>query len=118
MTIAYIAHPISGDRTNLTRILKIAQQINREEPQVVPFVPYYLDVLCLDDTIPEERTRGIRNGTEVLRRTQVDVVRLYGDRITNGMWAEIRLARELGIPVEARTKETTRQLHTELNFLG
>lgn len=114
MRIAYIAHPVAGDPKNLDRIIRIAEKINREEPQVVPFVPYYIDLLTLDDNDPKDRTKGIRNDTELIRRKFIDEIRLYGDRISNGMMAEIRLARELGIPIQPMTKGTTKDYH---NFL-
>lgn len=110
MKIAYIAHPISGDiEGNLERIAAICRNINLEEPEVVPFAPYYLDCIALDDNNPEERARGIKNDTELLKRGFVDEVRLYGNKISNGMLAEIKLAEELGIPVFPKTIPTIHQ---------
>lgn len=110
MRIAYIAHPIGGDvKNNLAKIRKICKKINQEENQVVPFAPYFLDLLILDDSIPEERARGIRNGTELIRRNFIDEIRLYGDRISPGMWSEIRLAIDMGIKIQPMTRETTKQ---------
>jgi hypothetical protein len=48
--------------------------------------------------------------THTIRNTKIDELRLYGKKISAGMWAEIRLARELGIEVRAMTKETTKEL--------
>lgn len=112
MRIAYICHPVAGDPKNLDRIIRIVDKINREEPQVVPFVPYYPDLLCLDDTNPKERTRGIRNDTHIIRNTKIDELRLYGPKISRGMWSEIRLARELGIEIRPMTKETCKEYNT------
>jgi len=110
MRIAYIAHPIGGDvENNLKKITEIVRKINHEENQVVPFAPYYLDLLTLEDSIPEERVRGIRNGTELLKRKFIDEIRLYGNRISPGMWGEIRKAQELGIEIRPMTKETTKE---------
>lgn len=98
MTIAYIAHPISGDvEGNLQKIRDIVRHINLTEPDVVPFVPYYADIVSMDDSIPEERERGIKNDTALLKSGMVDELRLYGDRLSNGMIAEVELARKMKI---------------------
>jgi hypothetical protein len=111
MKIAYIAHPVSGEGpAALTELARIARQINEYEAEVVPFIPYYLDLLVLDENNPKERSRGIKNVTHTIRNTKIDELRLYGKKISAGMWAEIRLARELGIEVRAMTKETTKEL--------
>jgi hypothetical protein len=106
MKIVYIAHPVGDDvKGNLEKIRQIVRNINLTEPEVLPFAPYYLDCLALDDNNPEERARGIKNGTELLKRGFIDELRLYGDRISAGMRAEIQLASVLNIPVVAATTE-------------
>ena len=111
MKIAYIAHPIGGDvKGNLEKIRKIVRKINLEELNVVPFAPYWLDCHALDDNVSAERYRGIRNDIELIKRGFVDEVRLYGDKISRGMRAEVELANELGIPVVSMTEETKKQL--------
>ena len=111
MKIAYIAHPVSGNiQENLKKIAEIGREINLLELDVVPFAPYYFDFHSLDDDIPEERERGIRNDIELMSRLFIDEVRLYGDRISTGMVHEIKLARKLNIPIRAMTKETKQQL--------
>jgi hypothetical protein len=105
MRIIYIAHPISGDvKGNLEKIRQIVREINLTIPDVVPFAPYWLDCHALDDNNPEERKRGIANDTALIRRA-VDEMWLYGDRISNGMQAEMELAERLGIPVIDKTKK-------------
>lgn len=114
MKIAYIAHPISGEiAANISRVLNIVEQINLTEPDTVPFAPYIPDCLALNDDIPEHRNRGISNDIALFKRGFIDEVRLYGDRISNGMLAEIQLARELNIPVIPCTK-ATKQLFEKL----
>ena len=109
MRIAYIAHPISGDISgNLEKIRQIVREINLNEPDVVPFAPYWLDCHALDDNIPEERERGIKNGLRLFQAGIIDEVRLYGDRISNGMKAEIEMAESLGIPVVNHSPNQTR----------
>lgn len=106
MKIVYIAHPIGGDvEGNLKKILAIVRQINLTEPDVVPFVPYFVDCHALNDGVPEERDRGIKNDREFFIRRVFDELRLYGDRISPGMSAEIDLAKEFGIAVVPMTEE-------------
>lgn len=107
MKIAYIAHPIGGDvEANLERIRKIVREINLYFPEVVPFAPYWLDCHALDDNIPEERERGIKNDKELFNRGFIDELWLYGPKISGGMKAEIQLAKDLGIPVVPQTNGT------------
>lgn len=69
------------------------------DDMVVPFVPYYADIVSLDDNVPEERDRGIQNDTAILTSGIVDELWLTGDRISNGMQAEKDLAETFGITV-------------------
>jgi hypothetical protein len=111
MKVAYIAHPISGDpQGNHEKIIRIVRSINILEPDVVPFAPYLVDCLALDDNVPEERERGIKNDIALFKKGFIDEVRLYGDRISTGMRHEIDLALKLGIEVRAMTPETKRDL--------
>jgi hypothetical protein len=110
MKIAYIAHPISGDiEGNLRKIEAIGRRINLDEPEVVPFAHYFFDCYALNDDIPEERERGIKNDIALMRKGFIDEVRLYGNRISNGMAEEVKLAVELGIEVRPMTKATTKE---------
>ena len=99
-TIAYIAHPIAGDvMGNIEKIMEIVREINLTEPDVVPFAPYVIDVLALDDDKPEERAIGIDNCIRILMSGIVNELWIYGDRISGGMLAEIEMAFDLSIPV-------------------
>ena len=107
MRIAYIAHPLSGNiARNINRIRDIVRKINLEEPDVVPFVPYYADIFALDDEIPEERDRGIKNDIELMKRGFIDELRLYGNRVSDGMRKEILLAIDLNIRIVPMTYDT------------
>jgi len=104
MKVVYIAHPISGDiEGNLKSIRKIVKHINLSDSSVVPFVPYYVDVVSMDDNYPKNRKRGIQNDKELFSRKVIDEVWLYGDYISRGMQQEIKLAKELGIPVISKS---------------
>ncbi len=100
MRIIYIAHPISGDiEENLSDIRRIVRKVNIENADVVPLVPYYADVVSLDDNIPEERRRGIENDIAVLKSGCIQELWLTGNKFSYGMQQEAKLATELGIPV-------------------
>jgi hypothetical protein len=114
MKVAYIAHPIGGDvKGNLEKIVKIGRDINLSEPNVIPFAPYFFDCHCLNDDIPEERERGIKNDIALFKMGFISELRLYGDRISNGMRAEIKLCKELNIPIKAMTRGTNEQYNFE-----
>src|ERR1017187_8730873 len=107
MKVVYIAHPISGDiKGNLEKIRLIVREINLTEPDIVPFAPYWLDCFALDDNIPAERERGIKNDHELFERRFIDKLWLFGDKISNGMEAEIVKAWKFGIPIIPKTTET------------
>ena len=107
MKIVYIAHPISGDiEGNLEKIRVIVRHINFNCPDIVPFVPYYVDIVSLDDNNPGERARGINNDSVFFFRKMMDEVWLYGDRISEGMKNEIKLAQRAGIPVLSKSMGT------------
>jgi hypothetical protein len=106
MKIVYIAHPISGDvAENLNKICLIIRNINLTEPDILPFAHYITDCHCLNDDIPAERERGIKNDVALMRAGFINEVWLYGDRISKGMMHEIELACELNIPVIAMGEE-------------
>jgi hypothetical protein len=101
MKIVYIAHPIGGDvEANLADLRRIIRKINMQPGAgVVPFVPYYADVVSLDDSNPDERARGMENGRRVISSGIVDEMWLTGPRISPGMEQERDLAERLGIRV-------------------
>lgn len=120
MKIAYIAHPVGGDVDgNIKKIIAIIRKINLSENDTVPFAPYLSDLFALDDNTPHERERGIRNDHEFFERNTMDELRLYGDRISYGMLAEIKQALNFDIPIKAMTPETEEVYETfkQLNIL-
>lgn len=111
MKICYIAHPISGDvKGNIKKVISIVREINLAHPDVVPFVPYLSDLYALDDSNSAERERGLRNGLFLLKKGFIDEIWLYGDRISNGMRAELNIAKEYGIKIVCQTPETQKEL--------
>lgn len=106
MKVVYVAHPISGDvKGNLEKIRLIIRELNINNPDIIPFAPYWVDCHALDDSIPEERERGIKNNTELIKKC-VDEIWFYGDKMSKGMWAEYFLAIENKIPTKEMTPET------------
>lgn len=101
MKIVYIAHPIASPspKENIDKILKIIRHINLTEPDVVPFAPYIPDCLCMDDHVPAERERGIKNDIALIKAGFITEARLYGPVISKGMQAEKELFESLGVPV-------------------
>jgi hypothetical protein len=73
-------------------------------PDVLPFAHYYVDCHALNDDIPEERERGIKNDIALMRAGFINEVWLFGDQISNGMKHEIEMAKELGIPVISKSE--------------
>ena len=111
MKIIYIAHPVSGDLSkNLEKIRQIVRLINTTREDVVPFAPYWLDCHALDDTIPTERARGIKNNSTLFKKGFIDEIWLYGHTISDGMLAEIKLASKLGIKVVPQTPHLAKML--------
>ncbi len=107
MKIVYIAHPISGDvQNNLMKITVIVRKLNLQYSDVIPFVPYFVDCHALDDYIPKERARGIKNDREFFNRKIIDELWLFGNRISDGMVEEIKLAKINDIPIIPCSKET------------
>jgi hypothetical protein len=106
MKIVYIAHPISGDvKGNLEKIRRIIRGLNLMFTNIVPFAHYFVDCYALDDTVPEERDRGIKNDIALFKAGFIDEVWLFGDRISNGMKAEIELAKNLNIPIISKSDD-------------
>lgn len=90
MKIVFICHPIAGDiKGNLAKISKIIREINLNEPDVVPFAPYYADVIAMNDTIPEERQRGIKNCNAIIDTGIFKECRVYGKYLTTGIYDEV-----------------------------
>ena len=104
MKIVYIAHPIGaptkqGIENNLADLRRIVRKINLEYPDIVPFVPYYVDIVSMDDNNLSERARGMQNDMAILLSGVVDELWLTGNRISEGMTSERKIAYAKNIPV-------------------
>lgn len=101
MALTYVCSPLSAQtRAEMlanaakasTYMLKAEQEFGDRAVAPHAYLPY-----LLDDSVPEERALALEFGEKLLAMCSRLVV--YGDRISNGMQAEIRKAKELGIPV-------------------
>ncbi len=73
-------------------------------------MPYLSDLYCLDDNIPQERNRGLKNGLFMLKKGFIDEIWLYGNRISNGMRSEINICKQVGIKIVPKTSQTLNEL--------
>lgn len=109
MKTVFIAHPIAGDvEGNTKKVLAICETIHDKE--IIPVAPYLVSLQYLDDTVKEDRQLGVDANLECFRRKYIDELWLFGDRISEGVAAEVKLAMELGIPIVAKTEETKQDL--------
>lgn len=103
----FIAHPLRGDvAKNIKKVRAICKELHSDT--LIPYAPYLATVQYLNDNILEERVLGMEANHEMFIRGFVDELWLYGDRISNGMTIETRLALRLNIPVIPKTKWTAR----------
>jgi len=93
--VVYIAHPLRGDwEANLERAREYVDLALRFG--YAPLAPYLMGA-HLDDEITRDRMIGIRWDIAVLRRC--DEMWLCGDRISEGMEAELAEAERLGLVI-------------------
>lgn len=104
MALTYVCSPLSAPtRAEMlanaakpsTYMMKAEDEFGDRAVAPHAYLPY-----LLDDTVPEERALALEFGQKLLAMCTRLVV--YGDRISNGMSAEIKKAKELGIPVLQR----------------
>ena len=97
MNMVYVCSPLKGD---IERNIRKANGYCRfaAKQGVVPLAPHTIFTQFLDDTIPEERLMGMGFGLEILKR--VEEVWVFGKKISEGMAAEISVAKQLNIPIK------------------
>lgn len=109
MKTVFVAHPISGDIDgNIKKVLEICERIHTKE--IIPVAPFLVSLQYLNDHVVEDRELGVEANLECFRRGYVDELWLFGDRISEGMKGEVKLARELNIPIVPQTDGTRRDL--------
>ncbi len=113
MKTVFIAHPIAGDiQENVKKVLAICEEIHSKD--LIPVAPYLVSLQYLDDTVKEDRELGVLANLECFHRKYIDELWLFGNRISEGMRAEVDLARQLNIPIIAKTPETERGMNEAL----
>lgn len=96
MKLIYVCSPYKGDvEYNLAKVRGYCRFAYTQG--VVPFAPHLHNTQFLDDTIQEERSAGMLLGLDMLNRSSE--LWAFGDKISEGMMAEIETAERLGIPV-------------------
>jgi len=107
----YICSPYRGD---IKKNIKAAQRYCKAtiadypDDEVIPVAPHLYFTQFLDDDIPEQREVGLMYGLSLLRwmaraaqRPDISAsIRVFGDKLTEGMRGELELADNLDIPEE------------------
>lgn len=93
--VVYVCSPLAGEiEANIRKAREYSKFVAKEGN--TPIAPHITELF--NDTIPEERELGLSLGIDYLRKA--DELWVFGDRISNGMAAEIKLAQEeLHIPI-------------------
>ena len=96
MNLIYVVSPFAGDvEGNIEYAKKASQAVINSGCAF--FAPHLIYPSILDDTVPEQRAKGMEMGMTVLERC--DELWAFGERISEGMAAEMREAERIGIPV-------------------
>lgn len=96
MPWVYIASPLRGDiKRNIEKAMEYCRFAIKRN--TVPLCPHIYFTLFLDDTVEVERRIGLILGLQMLKRCKE--VWVFGDRISEGMANEIRIAEKRKIPM-------------------
>lgn len=97
MELIYVCSPYKGDvEYNVAKTRRYCRFAFTQG--VVPFAPHLHNTQFLDDTVLDERNKGMILGLHMLNRS--DELWAFGDKNTEGMIAEIQAAERLGIPIK------------------
>jgi len=112
MKIVYICSPLRGNLEG--NIKKAIDYCSYAESQgVVPLAPHTIFTQFLNDTIPEQREKGLKLGLELLKRC--DELWVCGNVISQGMKDEVEEARQQNIPTRyIKESEITQQINQML----
>lgn len=94
--IIYVCSPCRGNVAANVSWAKLYTELVLRSGHT-PITPHAFYTEYLDDDNPQERALGLEAGISLLRRC--DEVWIFGTTITDGMQAEIAIARTLDIPV-------------------
>ena len=92
----YVASPMRGDiKENLKRAAKYCEKVSYDG---IPICPHLYFSTFLDDNYPGDRRKGMWMGQELLK--SCDELLIFTDEVTEGIIAEIKLAKENRIPIK------------------
>ena len=91
----YIASPLRGDyESNIKSAVEYCRLAS--EAGVLPLAPHIIFSQWCNDTVPEEREKGLELGLSLL--AHCEELWVMGSNISQGMQGEIQFAKEHGIP--------------------
>lgn len=95
--LIYVCSPVKG---NIEHNIAMAKEYCKSVIVAghIPLAPHIAFEGVLNDNIPSERETALALGLELLKRC--DQLWIFGDVISSGMAAEIKLAKSLGIEVK------------------
>lgn len=97
MKLVYVCSPYRGNiEHNTLRARRYCYFVYKEG--AIPFAPHLHNTQFLDEKIPEERESGLKLGLQLLRRC--DELWLFGDKLTEGMEAELYEAHKLKLTIK------------------
>ncbi len=103
LKLVYICSPLQGDiQGNIKKAIGYCAYAANKG--VLPLAPHTIFTQYLDDTIPEQRERGLTMGIELLKRC--DELWVCGNIISKGMKNEIAFAQRNGICTQYITGKT------------
>jgi len=91
----YLASPLRGDYDkNIHNAVEYCRLAS--EAGVLPLAPHIIFRQWCNDTIPEQRERGLNQGLELLEKSEE--LWIMGTQVSEGMRGEIAFAKDHGIP--------------------
>lgn len=95
--MVYVASPVKGDLlVNMERAKVYCRYAIMQG--VIPVLPHLMYLGSLNDEDPLERDIGMGLGVQLLR--MCNELWVFGQLISEGMLAEIEVAKQIGIPIQ------------------
>ena len=103
--LIYVCSPYAGDiRTNVKNAKRYSRYI--VERGHIPFAPHLLFPQFMDDNDESERQKSLLFGQKMLDKC--DEMWVFGESVSEGMYAEIKYAREKGYKIRWFAQDLTR----------
>jgi len=110
LKLIYICSPLKGDvEINIMRANRYCHFAMTKG--TLPLAPHTIFTQFLDDRDEDQRSKGRELGLALLHRCEE--LWCFGDKITEGMAEEIKLAKRLRIPIVYFTDTCERRLQNE-----